>query len=118
MKQGKALVALHLLLMGYSISGILSKFAAKQDFLSSKFCLCYGGIIVILGVYALVWQQIIQRIPLTTAFANKAVTVVWGLIWGLLIFHEAITPGKLAGAALVIAGVVLFSISDKEVDQA
>lgn len=117
---GKAgtLVALHGLLAVYSLSSVCSKLAAGTQFLSPRFCLCYGGVILLLGIYALVWQQIIKRIPLTTAFANKAVTVVWGLVWGLLIFHEAITPGKLVGAALVIAGVVLFSISDKGGEQA
>lgn len=117
MKQGTTLIALHLLLICYSLSGILSKLAAAQPFLSPKFCLCYGGIIAILGVYALAWQQIIKRLPLTTAFANKAVTVVWGLVWGLLIFHESITPGKLTGAALVVAGVVLFSTANEEVEK-
>lgn len=116
-KNDTTLAELHILLVGYSLSGVLSKFAAAQPFLSPKFCLCYGGIIAVLGIYALAWQQIIKRLPLTTAFANKAVTVVWGLVWGLLIFHESVTPGKLTGAALVVAGVVLFSTADKEVEE-
>ena len=41
-------------------------------------------------------------------------TVVWGLVWGALFFHEAVTPGKLLGAALVIAGVILFERADGE----
>lgn len=117
MRNGATLVELHILLAGYSLSGILSKLAAAEPFLSVRFCLLYGGVIVLLGVYALAWQQIIKRLPLTTAFANKAVTVVWGLVWGLLIFHESITPGKLAGAALVMAGVILFSTADGEVEK-
>ena len=117
MKWGKTIVLLHLMLMCYSFSSILSKFAASHPFFSPKFCLCYCGIIVILGIYALAWQQIIKRLPLTTAYANKAMTVVWGLIWGALIFHETTTPGKITGAALVVAGVILFSIADGEVEE-
>ena len=60
------------------------------------------------------WQQIIRILPLTTAFANKAVTTAWGLLWGLLFFHEQITIGKIVGVALVIGGVVLFSTADAE----
>lgn len=112
----KKYVALSLVVLLYSIVGVLSKLASAEPFLSMRFCLLYGGVIVLLGVYALAWQQIIKRIPLTTAFANKAVTVFWGLVWGLLIFRESITPGKLAGAALVIAGVVLFSTADEEAE--
>ncbi len=117
MKWGKTLVLLHFILMFYSFGGILSKLAASQTFFTPQFCLCYGGIIVLLGFYALAWQQIIKKVPLTTAFANKAVTVAWGLLWGRLIFHESITPWKLAGAALVVVGVILFSTADQEVEK-
>ena len=49
----------------------------------------------------------------TTAFANKAVTVVWGIIWGAVFFHESITVGKVIGAALVIVGVVIYARADE-----
>lgn len=110
----KTLFALHLLLMVYSMSGICSKKAAGVEFLSIQFCIYYGLIIMLLGLYAIGWQQIIKRLPLTTAFANKAVTVVWGLIWGLLFFGEEITIGKIAGVLLVILGVVTYVYSDRE----
>lgn len=115
MEKRKALVSLHIMLMCYSLSGVFSKLAAGQPFPSPGFCICYGGIIALLGLYALAWQQIIKRIPLTTAFANKAATTVWGLVWGTVIFHEKVTLGKLAGVALVVAGVILFSQTDGEV---
>lgn len=110
----KTLLVLHIMLMVYSTSGIFSKLAAGQPFLSFKWCLFYGGVIALLGMYAIGWQQIIKRLPLTTAFANKAVAVVWGLIWGLVFFHEEITLAKIVGVLLVVAGVVLYSKSDKE----
>ena len=109
----KVLFALHLMLMIYSMSGICSKMASQQDFLSFKFCLFYAIIIFLLGFYAIGWQQIIKRLPLTTAFANKAVTVVWGIIWGAVFFHESITVGKVIGAALVIVGVVIYARADE-----
>ena len=113
MKKSKVLLLLHLLLMVYSMSGICSKLASKEAFLSVRFCLFYAVIIMLLGIYAIAWQQIIKRIPLTTAYANKAVTVVWGLIWGCVIFRESITPGKLIGVVMVICGIILFAISDR-----
>lgn len=110
----KTLFALHLLLMVYSTSGILSKLAAGVDFLSWQFMGLYAGIIALLGVYAIGWQQILRRMPLTSAFSNKAVTIVWGIVWGALFFSEPITVSKVAGAALIIAGVVLFAHADGE----
>lgn len=110
----KILCLLHIMLMIYSISGICSKKAAAAEFLSVEFYLYYGVIIMLLGFYAIGWQQIIKRLPLTTAFANKAVTIVWGIIWGTLFFNEPITLGKFFGAVFVILGIVLYSYSDKE----
>lgn len=109
-----SLILLNILLLLYSTGGIFSKLAASEDLFSLKFCIYYVIIIALLGGYALGWQQIIKRMPLTTAFANKAITVVWGLMWGILIFDEKITAGKIVGAMLVIAGVVLFSMADKD----
>ena len=88
--------------------------AAGEEFLSLRFCLFYGGVIFLLGVYAVVWQQIIKKLPLTLAYANKAVTVIWGLIWGLLFFGEKITPLKIAGALIVISGIALYAFSDTD----
>jgi len=97
------------------MSGICSKKAAGEAFLSLPFCLYYGGVILLLVVYAIGWQQIIKRLPLTTAFANKAVTVIWGIIWGAVFFQEPVTIGKVIGALMIIAGVVLFAYADKDV---
>lgn len=108
----RVLVALHALLALYSLSSICGKLAAGFDFLSLGFILCYGGMIAVLGIYAIGWQQIIKRVPLTFAYANRAVTVVWGIIWGALFFHEGISPLKLLGAAIVLAGVVLYASTE------
>lgn len=108
----KVLVLLHVMLMIYSMSGICSKKASSADFLSLEFCVFYGIIILLLGFYAIGWQKIIKKLPLTTAFANKAVTVIWGMVWGTLFFKENITIGKIIGAFLIICGVVIFAYAD------
>ena len=108
----KVLFGLHLLLMLYSCSGILSKLAAGAPMFSKEFILCYAGIICLLGIYAIFWQQIIKRLPLTLAFANKAITVVWGLVWGTVFFGEGVTPLKVIGALVVLLGVVLYVLDD------
>lgn len=106
------LLALHILLAVYSLSGVLSKLASGFSFSDIGFYLCYCGILALLGIYAIGWQQIIKRLPLTVAFANKAITVVWGMVWGVLFFGEQINIQMIIGAALVIAGIVWYSIED------
>ena len=112
MKKWKIYIVLHIMLMIYSMSGICSKMAAQQQFLSLSFCIYYGCIILLLGFYAIGWQQIIKHIPLTTAFANKAITVVWGTV-----FHESISIGKILGVLLVVLGVVLYAQSSNETNE-
>ena len=107
-------LTLHVVLLVYSISGVMSKNAAKYPFLSFKFILFYGGLIVILGLYAIAWQQILKRIPVTTAYANKALMAIWTLLWGKLFFNEAITWGKVIGILIIICGVILLSTEKGE----
>ncbi len=109
-------ILLHGLLIVYSFSSVLSKLAANEEFLSFKFCLCYGGIIILLGIYAIFWQQIIKKLPLTSAFANKAITIIWGILWGMLFFNEKLTLGMIIGSLLIISGIVLYALSDSEGD--
>lgn len=109
MKQnnGKAWIGLHLFLMVSSLFGIFSKLAGQEQFMSPRFLLYYSLVLLNLGVYALVWQQLIKKLPLVTAYANKAVGVIWGLLWGHIFFGDEITWQRLLGAAVVILGIVL-----------
>lgn len=107
-------ISLHLLLVLYSLTDLFGKAAAGFPFTDVRFFLCYGGVLLVLFVYAIGWQQLIKRLPLTTAFANKAITVFWGLVWGVLFFQEDLTLLKVMGAGIVVAGVVLFSRADNE----
>jgi len=111
------LLALHILLAVYSLSGVLSKLASGFSFSDIGFYLCYCGILALLGIYAIGWQQIIKRLPLTTAYANKAVTVVWGIIWGILFFSEQVNLFKVLGAAVVLAGVALYAVADNATEE-
>lgn len=108
----KYFVYLHILLAVYSLSGVCSKTASTHTFLSLPFIFWYGLVILNLGIYAVVWQQIIKHLPLTTAYANKAVTIVWGILWGALFFHEAVTWNMIVGAIVVIAGVIVVVTAD------
>ena len=105
---------LHGLLLIYSLGSLCSKWAAQSEFLSFRFFLLYGLVLLSLAVYALGWQQILKRLPLVTAYANKAVTVIWGLVWGLLFFGETITLQKALGAVVIIAGILLVVREDGE----
>lgn len=85
MKQAKWFLLLHVILGIYAGSSVCSKLAAQQPFLSAAFIVLYGLMLLALVTYAVGWQQVIKHLPLTTAYANKAVTVVWGILLGLAV---------------------------------
>ena len=111
-KKFKLYLFLHIFLMIYTTGGIFSKLAAGEPFLSPRFILFYGVEIVLLAFYALGWQQFVKRMPLSVAYANKAVTVIWGCVWGMLVFHEHLSAGKIIGGLLVLGGVILYGYAD------
>ena len=111
----KWFIILHIIIVIISASSIISKTAGKYPFLSMKWILLYGCVVAILGFYAIAWQQVIKHLPLIVAYANKAVTTIWGLVWGLLITHEQITFQKVLGAAIVIVGVYFVVSGDEDV---
>lgn len=114
MEKIKPYLVLNLILIFYSFGGVCSKTAAGKGFLSFEFCLFYGLLIVILGVYAVLWQQVIKKIPLNIAYANKAITLIWGMVWGAVIFKEHISLSNIIGAVVVLAGVMLMVTGDKK----
>ena len=64
-----------------------------------------------MGIYAVAWQLILEKLPLTIAYLRKDVTYVLIFIWAALIFGEKITPQQIVGIAIIIAGMVV-SIRD------
>ena len=114
----KGLVALHILLAVYSVSSVFSKLAADAPFMSWEFIGYYGAVLAILAIYAIGWQQVIKRMPLTTAYANKAVTIVWGIVFGMIFFGETVTPLMIVGALVIVAGIVLYAIEEGKVQAA
>ena len=113
----KMLLGLHVLLGIFALSDVCSKYAAGAGFPDFTFFLFYGLMLMFLGIYALGWQQIIKRMSLSSAFANRAITIVWGIFWGAVLFGEAVTPGKLVGAAVIMVGIVLFARADASNDE-
>lgn len=107
-------IVLHFIFFIYSVCTMLGKMAGKYEILSANFMLLYGLSITCMVIYALVWQQVIKRLPLITAYASKAVTVLWGMVFGAAIFEENIKLKQVFAAGFIFAGIILFVISDQK----
>lgn len=112
----KNLLLMQLVFFEYALVGFFSKNAAAHEFLSFSYLKWYCGSIIVLGIYALAWQQALKRTPLTIAYANKAVVVIWGSLLGFLFWHESISVGKIIGLAIIICGII-FVVGGEKNDQ-
>lgn len=115
MKNRKLLtfILMHFGFLIYSLYSLFGKFASSYDFLSFRFCLIYCFLILILFIYAIIWQQVLKVFELSIATANKAMTIIWGIIWSFLFFNEEITPKKIIATLIIISGIIVLSISEK-----
>ena len=82
---------------------------------SFSFFLFYGLEIVILGIYAILWQQMIKRFDLSVAYANRAMALLWSAVWAVMLFRELLGVKQVIGIAFVVLGTVIVnSDSGKE----
>ena len=107
--QIKDILMLQIVFFIYSINSVVAKFASAQEPFSLNFILLYGLELCVLGIYAILWQQLIKRMELSVAYSNKAVVLLWAMVFGALLFKEQITLTKVAGILLVIVGIVVLN---------
>lgn len=103
----KNILLLQAVVVIYTLSSVVAKFATGKELFSFSFFLFYGIEVVILGVYAILWQQMIKRFDLSVAYANRAMALLWSAIWAVVLFHENLTGKQLLGIAFVIIGTVI-----------
>ena len=106
-----SILALILINLLYSTVGIFTKLASQQDFLSWGYLLSFGGVVGVIGVYAILWQQVIKRIELSTAYMFKGTTIIFTMLFAYWLFGEQITWNNILGTVIIIIGIVLFAYS-------
>jgi drug/metabolite transporter (DMT)-like permease len=94
---------------GVSTPGFRNAFATPPS-AAIIVALCNPGVLGGLALYAvgtLTWLTVLSRTDLSLAYPFVALSFMITSAAGWLIFHEALSPGRLAGLALVVGGVVL-----------
>lgn len=109
----KEMLALQIVVFVYSVLSMCSKLVSVMIRDHGLFslqsvgagCLFMGS----MALYAFFWQQILRRVDLHVAYANKAMGLLWSLAWSVLLFNETLSPRSITGLLLVCAGVVMVS---------
>lgn len=98
----------------YSFCGVFQKFAAQQETFSLRFFLFWGCSFAVLFVYAVLWQMILKKNDLSVAYSNRAVSMIWSLVWGMHIFGETLKWNQVLGAVIICCGVHRVVTADDE----
>ena len=93
----------------YACVGICTKMAALQTPMSWAYMLWFVGAVAIIAIYALLWQQVLRRIELSTAYLFKGTTLIFTMLFAALLFGEAITISNIIGSVIIIAGITLLA---------
>ncbi len=114
-KKLKQIVQLQLIIIIYTLAGIMAKFASMEEALTG-FGLYFALDLGFLGIYAIFWQQLIKVFPLSVAYANRALSLLWSALWAKIIFGEQITLKQGIAIGIVIIGIILVN-GDKDDEQ-
>lgn len=93
----------------YACTSIFTKMASRQEMLSWPYFLWIVGAIVVMGVYALLWQQVITSLPISTAYMFKGTSLIFVLLFSALLFGESITLSNIIGSVIIVFGIILFA---------
>ena len=109
----KQILLLQAIIIIYTIPSIMAKFASSGETLE-KIILFFGLDLLFLGIYAICWQQMIKIFPLSVAYANRAMALLWSAIWAKIIFGEQISLKQMLGIGLVIVGTLVINTEKQE----
>lgn len=118
MERVKDYLFLHVCVMLFTFTGVFSKFASRAfndgGIRNPKLYLYVFLMFFVCFLYALCWQKIIKKFDLNVAYANRSVYLLWSQIWAVAIFGEHLTPRNIIGLVIVLAGVIVVSLSAKQ----
>ena len=97
--------------MLYACVSIFTKYASQQEFMSWNYMFCLIGAVGVMGLYAVLWQQILKRIELSLAYMFKGTGLIFVMLLAHVLFGEQITWNNVVGAIIIISGIVLFANS-------
>ena len=114
MKKIRIILLLQLAVVLYSLANVAAKMASGYSFFSRPFMMFYALEILALGVYAVLWQQVIKRIDLSIAYISRAFTVFWLMLWAILFFKEHISVTNVIGLLIILAGILVVNKNELE----
>lgn len=108
----KQILILQVIIILYTVSSVMAKLASTSETIE-KLILFFALDLFFLGVYAICWQQMIKIFPLSVAYANRAIALLWSAVWAKVIFGEDISVRQMIAIGIVIIGMMIIN-TEKE----
>ncbi|MCC8073654.1 MAG: EamA family transporter [Clostridiales bacterium] len=96
-----------------SFSSVFLKLAGMQDGFNLKYLFYFGCAVAVMAIYAVIWQLILEYMPLTTAYMRKGVSYIMVFVWAVVIFKETLTVFNIIGMIIIFIGMAV-SFSDEK----
>ena len=109
MKNKSAYILMLLSFFIYSLSSFFSKLASRYEMFSMPYIFCFCGIIIVLGLYGILWQQVLKNIDLSVAMAFKPLCLILSVLWSVIFFSEHLSHKMITGIVLIILGIFIIS---------
>ena len=103
----KNILFLHICIFIYTLTTITAKITSRYEFMSFPYIIGYVVMVLILGIYAILWQQAIKPFPAAVSYSNKSFTTIWTLLFSVAIFGEKVTVNNIIGTIFIILGVFM-----------
>lgn len=109
MRKLRTILVLLGLFLIYAFVSVFTKYTSLQAPLSFQYFLGLAGAFMVMGVYAILWQQVLKRISLTDAYMFKGSSLIFLLVLSAILFGESITLTNVIGSLLIVGGIALFA---------
>lgn len=103
---------LHILFIVYAFNTVLGRMAAPYGWTDWHRFALLGGVLFLLGIYAIGWQVMLKKFNLGVAYANRSAVVLWGILLAWLCLGETLSWTLAVGAVLIIGGIILVSTEE------
>lgn len=115
MNRLKSYILLHICVLLFSFTSVFAKAAANAynagGFTNISLYVFAFMMLAVCVFYAFFWQKVIKNLDLNIGYANRSVYLIWSQIWAVMIFGEHLTPKNILGLAVVMAGVIVVSLT-------
>lgn len=90
----------------FPLSSVFMKLASENVDLITKF-IFFSLSIFTLGIFSILWQKLLNKVELIKAYIFKSTTIVWSILYGIIIFDEKISFNKILGMVIAMIGLII-----------